>query len=198
MDEEEILRLCQITGLASLFADQEFSKSWDIEDAESVFTPLDDDIGATDDDNFRTVNTNDDKRIFHTYDKWECYKAGFYATTKPGMTRVECEEAYKAFLSNDASFSDSLGHVITEWVHSCEHYLTNTAMNRIAWLGQAAMCYASGIPAVFRGGFTLLSEAQQNHANELALVYLNKWLTAHGMKEVTLEEGLSDNQMELY
>ena len=31
MCPEEIIRLKQITGLASLFADQEFSKSWDIE-----------------------------------------------------------------------------------------------------------------------------------------------------------------------
>lgn len=30
MDEDEILRLCQITGMAELFADADFSKSWDI------------------------------------------------------------------------------------------------------------------------------------------------------------------------
>ena len=30
MDEDEVLRLCQITGMAELFADSDFSKSWDI------------------------------------------------------------------------------------------------------------------------------------------------------------------------
>ena len=30
MDPDEILRLCQISGLAELFKDQEFSKAWDI------------------------------------------------------------------------------------------------------------------------------------------------------------------------
>jgi len=30
MDEDEVLRLCQITGMAELFADADFSKSWDI------------------------------------------------------------------------------------------------------------------------------------------------------------------------
>lgn len=30
MDEDEVLRLCQITGMAELFSDEEFSKSWDI------------------------------------------------------------------------------------------------------------------------------------------------------------------------
>ena len=33
MDSDEVLRLSQITGLAELFKDSEFSASWDIEDA---------------------------------------------------------------------------------------------------------------------------------------------------------------------
>lgn len=33
MDADEVLRLCQITGIAELFADQEFSESWDLKDA---------------------------------------------------------------------------------------------------------------------------------------------------------------------
>ena len=32
MDKDEILRLKQITGLASLFKDEEFSKSWQVAD----------------------------------------------------------------------------------------------------------------------------------------------------------------------
>ena len=198
MDQDEILRLCQITGLASLFTDQEFSKSWDIVDSEPDFDVFDEDIKSVEDDKFRAVNTNDEDRIFHTYNKWECYKAGFYNTTKPGMSRIQCENAYGVFLSDLNRFEDALGHVITEWKYSCEHYLTNKAMNRIAWLGQASMCYATGIPAVYRGGFYLLTEDQQQQANELALVYLNKWLVANSRPEVTLEEGLSDNQMDLY
>lgn len=31
MDPDEVLRLCQITGLAELFADEKFSQAWDIE-----------------------------------------------------------------------------------------------------------------------------------------------------------------------
>uniref|UniRef100_A0A6M3IL11 ParB-like N-terminal domain-containing protein n=1 Tax=viral metagenome TaxID=1070528 RepID=A0A6M3IL11_9ZZZZ len=198
MDEDEILRLCQITGLAGLFSDQEFSKAWDIEDSEPDFAPITDDDLDDGDGEFRTVNTGDKDRIFHTHDKWECFQAGLYATTKDGMTKRQCEEAYQTFLADLPRFSEALGHVITEWKHSCEHYLTNSAMNRIAWLGQASMCYATGVPAVFRGGFYLLSDSQQKEANEMALVYLNKWLIANGRKEVSMMEALSDNQMDLY
>lgn len=36
MDADEVLRLCQITGMAELFADSDFSKSWDVGFEESL------------------------------------------------------------------------------------------------------------------------------------------------------------------
>ena len=72
-------------------------------------------------------------------------------------------------------------------------------MNRIAWLGQAACCIDSGIPAMYRGGFFLLTEDQQKEANETALVYLNKWLEGNGREPVTMEEAYSyDRQSDIY
>jgi hypothetical protein len=72
-------------------------------------------------------------------------------------------------------------------------------MNRIAWLGQAAMCYATGIPSKYRGGFNLLTERQQQKANEIALIYLNKWLKNNDRDEVTLIEATGqERQMDLY
>ena len=89
--------------------------------------------------------------------------------------------------------------VITTWVHSCEHYLTNTAMNRIAWLGQASMCYATGIPSKYCSGFNLLTDEQQEEANLVALDALNDWLLENALDPVTMEEGLSlDRQVEIY
>lgn len=40
MEPDEVLRLCQISGLASLFNDEEFSKSWDIDDFEDEVVGL--------------------------------------------------------------------------------------------------------------------------------------------------------------
>lgn len=191
MDQDEILRLCQITGLAELFSDQEFSKSWEVEGrvSEEDFKELTDDVQSygEEKDGFRTVNTSDEDRVFHTYDKWECHKAGFYASAKEGMTKDECEQEYKVFLSDSDRFANALNRVITEWKHSCEHYLTNKAFNRIAWLGQASVCIETGIPSECRSGFSLLTQEQQEAAGQLALVYLNKWLVGNGKEEVTLE-----------
>lgn len=202
MDQDEILRLCQISGLAELFSDQEFSKSWDVEGSvtEADFRELTDNIETYGDEteNFRTVNTSDDGRVFHTYDKWECHKAGFYATTKDGMSKAECEEAMRDLLADLPRFKKALAGVIAEWPHSCEHYLTNVAMNRIAWLGQAATCYAMGIPAAYRGGFYLLTTDQQESANKAALQALNKWLKANGRKPVDMDTAAPDREMEIY
>lgn len=202
MEQDEVLRLLQITGLSDMFKDEDFSKSWDIKDSspDGDFVPLDDLVDEEEKEKygFRTVNTSDDKRIFHTFDKWECFKAGFYENTHPTLTKEECESEYFKFLSDETKFREALNGVITEWKHSCEHYLTNASMNRIAWLGQASLCYATGIPSTFRAGFHLLSEEQQFKANNIALEYLNIWLEEHGFDMVTLEQGMTDRQSTIY
>jgi len=199
MDEEEILRLCQITGLQDIFKDSDFSKSWDASDSIENYEPLTDEISEQERERIRTVNTDDPDRIFHTFEKWECHKAGFYAGKKDGLTAEQCETAYRDFLSDDDKFKDGLRGVLGNWKHSCEHYLTNKSMNRIAWLGQAAMCYSTGVPSKFCAGFNLLTPQQQDRANEIALEYLNEWLTSNGRDTIDMEEALSiGRQVNIY
>lgn len=198
MDEDEILRLCQITGLEHLFSDQDFSRAWEASDSIHAFEPLTDDVNP-DELDARTVNTSDPHRKFHTFDKWECHKAGFYASKKDGMTADECKAAYAEFFRDISRFREAAHAVISLWQHSCEHYLTNKAMNRIAWIGQAAMCYATGVPSVFCSGFSQLTDDEQQAANEVALDVLNKWLFVNGMPAVTMEEAISvGRQVEIY
>lgn len=181
MDADEVLRLCQITGIAELFADQEFSQSWDL-----AQPPDDLDVQLEDG---MEVEPADPGRIYHTYEKWESFAAGFYETKAPdGMSKDDCEFAYRDFLKDTPRFESALERVITEWEKSCEHCLTNESMNRIAWMGQAAMCIATGVPSQFRAGFNLLSETDQRTADETALEYLNKWLAQRGKEPLTWEQ----------
>lgn len=199
MDQEEVLRLCQISGLEYLFTDNDFSKAWESSDFVDNYEVLSDEITEEHLEKYRIPLEKDENRIFHTFDKWECHKAGFYKSQAEGMTKEEAEQSYADFLSNDERFRTALKGVITEWKHSCEHYLTNSAMNRIAWLGQASMCYATGVPSVFCSGFNLLIEDQQKHANEVALEYLNEWLITNNRQPLEVNEALSINrQTELY
>lgn len=199
MDEEEVLRLCQISGLEELFNDNDFSRAWIADDSGEDWEDITDDVSEEEIDSVRIPNAGDEKRMFHTYDKWECHKAGFYAQNFKDKKASECEEMYRDFLSNSELFREALNKVISEWKHSCEHYLTNSAMNRIAWLGQAAMCYETGVPSRFCGGFNLLTEEQKEEANLVALDALNNWLLKNGFDSVDLDEGLSaGRQVEIY
>jgi len=201
MEADEVLRLCQVSGLAEIFSDRDFSQAWEVEG----HVTEDDFIEVTEDEEFypeeltakKVVNTSD--RVFHTYDKWECHKAGFYATTVKGKTKAQCQQEYKELLTNEQEFRGALDYIITNWPNSCEHYLGNSAMNRIAWLGQAALCHARGIPSDFKGGFQLLTEDEQNAANGIALEYLNKWLSGQGKEAVSMEDALANGrQSEIY
>jgi len=200
MDEEEVLRLCQISGLEHLFADADFSNAWlsndeDISDWEPITDNLTDEQIAE----VRTANTSDPNRIFHTYDKWECHKAGFFATKHETLKAEKCKEEYAKFLSDSPAFSKALTHIIANWKYSCEHYLTNPAMNRIAWLGQASACYALQIPSKFCSGFNLLTDDQKDIANNLALDALNEWLLKNDRDPVSMNEALSvGRQVEIY
>lgn len=199
MDEEEVLRLCQISGMESLFSDKDFSNAWEAEDSGDDWEPLDDNISDDTIQSFRVPNVSDGNRVFHTYDKWECHKAGFYASNFEGMTAEDCKNAYASFLSDCDKFMVAAKAVASEWKHSCEHYLTNTAMNRIAWIGQAAMCYETGIPSKYCSGFSYLSDEQKEAANLVALDVLNDWLLERGMEAVDMNEALSvGRQVEIY
>lgn len=192
MEPDEVLRLCQISGLTELFADQEFSKSWDVEHFEEQFIPLSEEDGTAAPD-------PEPGRILHTWEQWECYPAGFYEDKPPaGLTREDCEEKYRQLLADIPAFETALMTVILTWVKSCEHYLTNERMNRIAWLGQASLCVAHGIPSTFRGGYNLLSEAQQKAADDAALQALNFWLNMYGRPPLTIDDAQSKTEANLY
>ena len=199
MDEEEVLRLCQISGLEHLFNDKDFSNAWISEDDIDIYTPISNEIDVDVINSFRVGNTDDENRIFHTYDKWECHKAGFYSPTKENWSHQECEDEFKRILSDQNLFGQILSKVIVEWKNSCEHYLTNTSMNRIAWLGQAAVCYHSGVPSRYSGAWMDLDKKTREKADNTALTYLNKWMNINSREITNLEEGASvGRQIELY
>jgi hypothetical protein len=125
------------------------------------------------------------ERVYHPWDKWECYPAGFWNTTCPnGMKEKEGIQVYSEFLSDLDQFESALQGVLRDWPNSCEHNLTNENMNRIAWLGQASVCYAQQIPSHCRSGFSKIPEDKQAAANIMALKYLNIWLNDNGYDQI--------------
>ena len=138
-------------------------------------------------------------RIYHRWEKWECYKAGFFEEHPPkGLTPEECQEEYANFLRDIPRFKKAAYRVIDEWINSCEQNLTNESMNRIAWMGQAAMCIETGIPSKYRGGYHLLSPEEQIAADMTALDVINYWMFLHGNAQYTLQSIKSKTEANLY
>jgi hypothetical protein len=138
-------------------------------------------------------------RIYHTWDKWECYRAGFFEVRAPkGLIDEDCETLYSVLLRDTNEFKSVMSAIVKEWPMSCEHNLTNERMNRIAWMGQAALCYKYKIPARYRGGYNLLTVEEQQAADEAALEYINIWMESKGYDLQTPETIKSRSEVNLY
>lgn len=125
------------------------------------------------------------KRIYHRVEDWECYRLGLYGGIQnlSKEVRDNALNLYAEFLKDSKRFSCAIERVFREWPISCEQFLLNDSINRIAWIGQSAMFVETGIPRIFRGGFKLLTIAEQVKANKVAIKYLNKWLDNHRYNE---------------
>lgn len=107
---------------------------------------------------------------------WETVKAGLYAESSPNDLDAErSRQAYAEFLSDDVRFRKALQKVLKRWPVACRQFLSNESINRIAWLGQAAMCVETGVPCKYRAGFALLTDEQQARANATAEEAFRQW-----------------------
>lgn len=115
------------------------------------------------------------KQIWHPYWNWECFHAGMYSNSS-SIDMDAGREMYRQFLADIERFTLAMYRVILLWPISCEQFLTNPTMNRIAWLGQSSMCIETGVPRKFKSGFMLLAPQQQNAANAAAEKVLIEWI----------------------
>lgn len=130
------------------------------------------------------------RRIFHHWETWECVRAGMYESVPPPpMSPDEAKQHYAVFLRDTPRFESALARVLAEWPVSCEQFLSNEGMNRIAWLGQASMCIETGVPACFRAGFKLLDESERSIANAVADKWLQQWLHRFDGEQLCLAMG---------
>lgn len=74
------------------------------------------------------------------------------------------------------AWAAAMVRVTTQWKFSCEQNLSHEEHNRVAWLGQAAVCLAMGLPeSVTRRAWWLLTEAQRTEANKAAELAIRQW-----------------------
>ena len=112
-------------------------------------------------------------RIYHPYTAWEEYKHGMWKQIVPDDSMVL---RAVTFMHDTRAWGKSMMDVSRQWKHSCEQNLSHEEHNRIAWIGQASVCMAIGLPeAVTRKAWWHLTAGQQSEANYAATSAIIDW-----------------------
>lgn len=136
------------------------------------------------------------KRIYHPYWLWEEFQCGMWRLTG-GQERRDFLQAAFEFTGNAKRYGRAMRKVIIAWPISCEHNLTETSMNRLAWIGHAATQWAINCPEdVTRQAWGMLTDKQREDADAEAQGALDEWTaryesTRAGVYQQLGEAGLS-------
>lgn len=135
-------------------------------------------------------------RTWHHWETWECVDAGMYDSSLPDGMNIEEARSLFADFFRGGQFENGIKRVFREWPIACEHFLTaSTTFNRIAWLGQAAVCITIGLPRICRGGFLLLTAEEREEANGLAAKYIAIWEAGYRKKSSALRTGVESSRL---
>jgi hypothetical protein len=107
-------------------------------------------------------------RIFHPYWLWECYQNGMWRIESKEYDSKNLDDIIK-FTGNHLEYGEAMTLVIRDWRYSPENFLTNTSINRRAYVGHAACCIKFGWPEyLVRQAWNQLTDSQQFLANKEA------------------------------
>ena len=118
------------------------------------------------------------KRIYHHYNKWEDFHHGMYEEDKTGREIRVKLAAY--ILGNAGICKRAMLMVIENWKTATEFNLSNTWINRRAWLGQAACSIYAGVHEdETREAWGKLSSEKRTQANDIATAVIKEWLSKY-------------------
>jgi len=125
-------------------------------------------------------------QIYYKYTEWEDFQNGMFET----KFKNEDELILKAakLLSNEIEFYNTSLKVLDNWKISSDVNLSNKNSNRQSWIGQAACCYAFGVPEILtRKAWNGLDNTIKIKANLIAdkiiKVYERKYFEIHTIVE---------------
>jgi len=121
-------------------------------------------------------------RIFYPWWMWEHYWAGFFGKGNQYKAHSVAEHIYKNFHLEEGRFEKVIPIVFKNWPIACEHNLTNKSINRVAWLGQACVCYATGVPSRYKYSYNQLPEGIKKRQDNIARIWIKKWEAGCGLK----------------
>lgn len=114
-----------------------------------------------------------EKRIYHPIDKWEEIPANMWGDVKDKA--IMLKRAVE-FTGDHELYGLYMQRVVSEWSFSCENALTDSNLNKKAWIGHAASALALGCPEdITRLAWGRLSYEQRVLANREAERAIKQW-----------------------
>jgi len=106
------------------------------------------------------------EKVWHPCDQWEEMQHNMWG-------EVDDRQAFlsmaAAFTGNHYLYGHFMMRVVKEWPISCENALTDSSLNKRAWIGHAACALAFGCPEdIVRQAWSALSDEQRALANKQA------------------------------
>jgi len=134
-------------------------------------------------------------RIYHNWEKWECYKHGFYDVLT-AQKKIQHKKNVINFFQDKKETKHYMSRIVNEWTYSTEHFLSNISMNRIAWLGQAACCLCHNTPnLVTMLYWNFLEESVQIRSNNIAQNIITNWEQKIKLNDISSNGNKKDIQM---
>jgi hypothetical protein len=116
------------------------------------------------------------KKIWHPYWKWEEWQNGMWRKVSKDEERRMLPLAV-SFTGDHELYGQYMKRVTQEWTISCEHNLTDSSLNRLAWVGHAAVCFWNGTPEyITRLAWGKLTDLQRQLADEAAELAVISWI----------------------
>jgi hypothetical protein len=124
----------------------------------------------------------------YPWSEWECYDQGFYRKSPPYfLSKRMCEYEYMLFFKQEGVFKDTISLVQRDWPKSFETFINHMPINKVAWLGQVCVFYATGVPRVFKYSYNSLPIECRRLNNKIAERAINEY--RDGNKEIFKEMG---------
>lgn len=118
-------------------------------------------------------------RVYKPYWEWEDWVNGMWRK----VGQHEHDKYLKwaiTFTGNHIEYGRAMGDVLSAWPNTMLHNLTNTSMNKRAFLGHCACCFVSKCPEyIVRVAWKRLTDEQRELADKEAETRINKWLNEY-------------------
>ena len=129
------------------------------------------------------------KQVFVPYWEWEDWHAGMWSKSKNEkqdlITAIE-------FTSQWELYGSAMGEVIKAWPRTMLNSLTNSSINRRAFLGHCAVCFKFGIPEyITRMAWKELTDQQRFDADAIA----EKHIINYERKDTKIHPGLGTKML---